>query len=205
MAIRTVPDSVERVPGPVPQAAAVEARLEALRARFPGVVLRRYLDRGPTVADDVFLAEGAVLVGDVRLAQGSSVWFGCVLRGDLTHIEVGPRSNLQDGTVVHLGDRDPTVVGADVVVGHRALLHGCVIEDACLVGMGAIVLDGAVVGTGSIVGAGAVVTAGTRIPPHSLVLGTPGRVVKTLDPDLGDFHREVAAKYTRLAHNHRVG
>lgn len=205
MAIRTVPDSVDAVSGPHPDAAALDARLDLLREAFPGVIFRRYLDRVPTVGARVFLAEGAAIVGDVRLADDVSVWFGCVLRADLTHITIGPRTNLQDGTVVHLGDDDPTVVGADVIVGHRAVLHGCTIEDACLIGMQATVLDGAVIGRGSIVGAGSVVTAGTIVPPHSLVLGTPGRVVRTLDPGMADFHTEVAAKYLRLHHNHRVG
>ena len=199
MAIRTQTTSVPRAEGPPADHAALEAALDALRARLPGVTLARYLDAVPQVAEDAYVAPGAALVGDVRLAAESSVWFGCVLRADLQRIEVGARSNLQDGVVVHLGDLDPTIVGADVVVGHRAVLHGCVIGDACLIGIGAVV------GPGSVIGAGAVVPAGAQIPAGSLVLGLPAKVIKPLGPEAADFHRALAAKYTRLAWNHRRG
>jgi len=205
MATRTVTSSVTRAAGPPEDVATLEARLHALRVRFPGAVLARYRTRIPTIASDCFVAPGAALVGDVRLGPESSVWFGCVLRGDVNHIEIGARSNLQDGTVVHLGDRDPTVVAEDVVVGHRAVLHGCHIGARTLVGIQATVLDGAVIGEGSIIGAGALVPAGRVIPPGSLVLGMPGRVVRTLDPAAGEMHAALAAKYCRLQHNHRLG
>lgn len=205
MAIRTIADSVAAVPGRHPDADALEAALDALRARFPGAILGRYLDRIPTLAEDVHIAPGAALVGDVRMGPQTSVWYGCVLRGDVNTITVGARSNLQDGTVCHLGDDDPTVIGEDVVIGHRAVVHGCTIEDGCLIGIQATVLDGAVIGRGSVVGAGALVTAGTKVPPRSLVLGMPAKVVKTLGEEMEDFHRRLAAKYTRLQHNHRVG
>lgn len=205
MAIRTVTDTVDLAAGPPADLPALEAALQALRARFPGATFLRYRDTVPTVADDAFVAPGAVLVGDVRLGPQASVWPGCVLRADLARIEIGARSNVQDGTVIHLGDHDPTLVGADVVIGHRAVLHGCTVEDACLIGIQATVLDGARVGRGSVVGASALVPAAREIPPHSLVLGAPGQVVKTLDPAAEDFHRALAAKYTRLAHNHRLG
>lgn len=205
MAIRTVTDTVDLSPGPPADLPALEAALQALRDRFPGATFLRYLGHVPTVAPDAWVAPGAVLVGDVRLGPQASVWPGCVLRADLARIEVGARSNVQDGTVIHLGDHDPTLIGADVVIGHRAVLHGCTIDDACLVGIQATVLDGAHVGHGSVIGACALVPAARRIPPHSLVLGAPGQVVKTLDPAAEDFHRALAAKYTRLAHNHRLG
>lgn len=205
MTSRTVTHSVTRAAAPPRDLAALETRLAALHARFPGVILARYLDRIPNISEGCFVAPGAALVGDVRLAAQASVWFGCVLRGDVNHIEIGARSNLQDGTVVHLGDRDPTIVGADVVVGHRAVLHGCTIGDRCLVGIQATILDGAVVGAGSIIGAGALVPAGREIPPNSLVLGMPGKVVRTLPPTAGEMHAALAAKYCRLHHNHRLG
>jgi carbonic anhydrase/acetyltransferase-like protein (isoleucine patch superfamily) len=205
MASRTVTSSVPVAGGPPADLPRIEAALAALRARFPGVIVDRYLDRVPTAAADVFVAPGAALVGDVSLGEGASVWYGCVLRGDVNRIVVGARSNLQDGTVVHLGDTDPTVVGEDVVVGHRAVLHGCTAEDGCLIGIQATVLDGCRIGRGSIVGAGAVVPAGTVVPPHSLVLGTPGKVVRTLEPALEDFHRALAGKYLRLQTNYRRG
>jgi carbonic anhydrase/acetyltransferase-like protein (isoleucine patch superfamily) len=205
MAVRTVPDSVVQVDGPPRDVHVLQASLRGLRTRFPGVILERYLDRIPTIADDAHVAPGAVLIGDVTLGRQASVWPGCVLRADLAAIRIGARSNLQDGTVVHLGDEDPTIVGEDVVVGHRAVLHGCTVHDAVLVGIQATLLDGVVVGQGSVIGAGAVVTAGTVIPPRSLVLGVPAKVVKTLGEEVEDFHRRLAAKYVRLAHNHRLG
>jgi carbonic anhydrase/acetyltransferase-like protein (isoleucine patch superfamily) len=183
----------------------LEAALHTLRARFPGAIIERYLAQVPRLAENTFVATGAALVGDVEVLEGASVWYGCVLRGDINRIQLGARSNLQDGAVVHVGDRDPALIGADVVVGHRALIHGCQIEDAVLVGMGATVLDGAVIGQGSVIGAGCLVTAGTRIPPRSLVLGVPGKVKKTLTDADEVFHRELAAKYMRLAHNYRQG
>lgn len=202
---RTVVDSVTCVDGPPPELPLLHARLEALRQRFPQVVLERYLDRIPRVGDRVFIAPGAAIVGDVELGDDASIWYGCVLRGDVNRIAVGPRSNLQDGVVVHLGDHDPTTVAQDVVVGHRAVLHGCHVGAATLVGIGAVLLDGVRVGEGCIIGAGAVVTAGTEIPPHSLVLGAPAKVVRSLGGEDEAFHRALAAKYVRLAHNHRVG
>lgn len=205
MAVRTVPDSVPVVEGPPPGVEALDAAIAALRARFPGAVIERYLDRVPTIGAEVFLAPGAVIVGDVTLGEAASVWYGCVLRGDIQRVVIGARTNVQDGTVVHLGDRDPAIVGEDVVIGHRAVIHGCTVEDAVLVGIGAVVLDGAHVGRGSVVGAGAVVTAGTVIPPHSLVLGVPAKVVRELGPDEEDYHRRLAGKYVRLQHNVRRG
>ena len=185
--------------------AALDAALSELRAKHPGAIFDRYLERMPSVADDALVCAGAAVVGDVRIAEGASVWYNCVLRGDMNYIELGAYSNIQDGTVVHLGDNDPTVVAEHVVVGHRAVLHGCTIERHSLIGMQATVLDGAVIGQGSIVGAGAIVAAGAVIPPNSLVLGVPGKVVKTLPVDKEDAHRKLAEKYSRLAHNYRVG
>ncbi|MCA9623729.1 MAG: gamma carbonic anhydrase family protein [Myxococcales bacterium] len=205
MASRTVTDSVLEVAGPPADVDALEAQLDALRLRHPGVIFSRYLAAIPQVDPSCYLAPGAAIVGDVRLGPQASVWFGCVLRGDVNRIEVGARSNLQDGTVVHLGDDDPTLIGEDVVIGHRAVVHGCTIGDGTLVGISATILDGATIGHGSIIGAGAVVTAASEIPPHSLVLGVPAKVVKTLDPSAEDFHRALAGKYTRLAHNYRIG
>ena len=197
--------SCPRVAGPPPNLPAVVERLNQLQARFPRAIIERYRDRVPEVHDSALVCAGSVLVGDVKLAANVSIWHTAVLRGDLNYIEVGENSNVQDGAVVHLGDNDPTIIMEDVVVGHRAMLHGCTIEGGVLIGMQATVLDGAVVGHGSIVGAGAVVSAGTKIPPHSLVLGLPGKVVKTLDPGKEAFNRALAEKYCRLAFNHLNG
>lgn len=205
MASRTIVESVPRVAGPPPEAEELESRLETLRDRFPGAIFERYLDKIPRLGRFVHVARGAAVVGDVRLWDDVSIWFGCVLRGDVNRIEVHERSNIQDGTVIHLGDLDPTVVGEEVVVGHRAVLHGCRIDGGCLIGIQATILDGVTVGQGSIVGSGTLITAGTTIPPRSLVLGVPGKVVRTLTASDEEFHRKLAGKYMRLAHNYREG
>jgi carbonic anhydrase/acetyltransferase-like protein (isoleucine patch superfamily) len=205
MASRTVVDSVKTVEGPPARLEALQAELAALRGRLPGAIVERYLDRVPRVAEPVFVAPGAVLVGDVTLHAHVSVWFGCVLRGDVNRIEVRERSNLQDGTVVHLGDDDPTLVGEEVVVGHRAVIHGCTIGGGTLVGIQATILDGVKIGEGCVIGAGTLIPAGREIPARSLVLGTPGKIIRTLTAADEEFHRHLAGKYTRLAHNYRVG
>ena len=135
----------------------------------------------PEIHDEVFVAPGAAIIGDVKIDSGSSIWFNVVVRGDVNHITIGKRTNIQDGSVVHVtSGTHPTELGNDVTVGHHAVLHGCRIEDGCLIGINASVLDGAVVGSQSLVAAGSVVTPGSIIPPGSFVLGTPARVVRPL-------------------------
>ncbi len=134
----------------------------------------------PTIADDAFLAPGAVLAGRVRLAAGSSVWYNAVLRAEAEDIVLGERSNIQDNASCHVDRGYPLTIGADVSVGHNAVLHGCTIEDGVLVGMHATVLNGAVVGAGSLIAAGTVVLEGAVIPPGSLVAGVPGKVRREL-------------------------
>ncbi|HEV3272987.1 MAG TPA: gamma carbonic anhydrase family protein [Candidatus Methylacidiphilales bacterium] len=143
----------------------------------------RFLFVQPQIDPTAYVAPQAVVIGDVRLAAHSSVWPTAVLRGDINFIEIGEGSNIQDGSIVHLADDLPTRVGRLVTVGHRAILHACTVEDECLIGMGATILDGAVIGRGSIVGAHALVTKETRIPPGSLVMGTPAKVARALSPD----------------------
>lgn len=140
-------------------------------------------DRAPQVHADAWVAPTATLVGGVRLGARSSVWFGAVLRADSDDITVGPESNLQDGVVVHVDSGFPVRVGDRVTVGHGAVLHGCVVEDDCLVGMGATLLNGVTVGRGSLVAAGAVLLEGTSVPPGSLVAGVPGKVRRDLTDD----------------------
>jgi carbonic anhydrase/acetyltransferase-like protein (isoleucine patch superfamily) len=199
----TIATSVSVVDGPLPDAASLDARLAELRGRFPRAIIDRYLASLPVVGARALIFPGAAVVGDVTLGEDVSVWYGCVLRGDLRPVTVGARSNVQDGTVVHVADDGPCDIGADCIIGHRAMIHACRIEDACLIGMQATILDNAVVGAGSVVGAGAVVTQRTVIPPRSLVLGMPAKVVKTLTPDEEAFHRAHAAKYVRLKENYR--
>jgi carbonic anhydrase/acetyltransferase-like protein (isoleucine patch superfamily) len=198
----TITTSVTVIPGPLPDADALDARVAALRARFPRAIVDRYLAALPAVGKGVLIAPGATLVGDVRLGDDSSVWYGAILRGDIAPIIVGARSNLQDGAVVHVADGAPCTLGEEVVVGHRVMLHACRIEDGCLIGMQSTILDEAVIGQGSIIGAGALVTQRTVIPPRSLVLGVPARVIRTLTADDEVFHRAVALKYVRLKENY---
>jgi carbonic anhydrase/acetyltransferase-like protein (isoleucine patch superfamily) len=156
----------------------------------------------PEVADDAWVAPGAVLVGRVRLGDGSSVWYGAVLRGDGDAITVGAGSNVQDGTVVHADPGFPAVIGDGVVVGHGAVVHGCTVEDGCLIGMGSRVLNGARIGAGSLVAAGAVVLEGTQVPPGSLVAGVPAKVRRPLTDEEGAGIRLAAEHYIELAREH---
>ena len=165
--------------------------------------LALHLDARPTIHPTAFVAPGAALIGDVTLAEESSVWFQTVLRGDLNRIVIGPRSNVQDGAVVHLADDLGTFVGELVTVGHKAILHACTIADEVLIGMGAIILDGAEIGARSIIGAGALVTGGKKIPPGSLVLGSPARIVRTLSPEEQAGIRVWAEKYVGLSRAYR--
>ena len=199
----TSTSSVEVVAGLHPDAASLDARLADLRQQFPRALIERYLALLPTLGRDVAVCPGATLVGDVRLGDDVSIWFGAVLRGDLAPVTVGKGSNVQDNSVLHVGDHSPCVIGEQTVVGHRAMLHGCRGEDGCLIGMQATVLDDVVVGEGSLVGAAALITPGTVIPPRSLVLGAPAKVVRRLDDEAFAFHRALAGKYVRLKENYR--
>ena len=165
--------------------------------------LSQYLDAKPTIHPTAFVATGADIIGDVTLAEESSVWFQTVLRGDINRIVIGPRSNVQDGAVVHLADDYGTYVGELVTVGHKAILHACTIADEVLVGMGAIVLDGAEVGARSIIGAGALVTGGKKIPSGSLVLGSPAKVIRTLSLEEQAGIKTWAEKYVALSKAYR--
>lgn len=160
-------------------------------------------DRRPEVDPTAFVAGTAVVVGEVRLGAGVSVWYQAVLRGDTESIVVGAGSNLQDNTTVHADPGFPAVIGARVSVGHNAVLHGCTVEDDVLVGMGATVLNGARIGTGSLVAAGAVVPQGVQVPPGSLVAGVPARVRRVLGPDERAGLRANAERYLLLADVHR--
>jgi gamma-carbonic anhydrase len=142
--------------------------------------LETYLRKQPTLGQGVYIARGAVVVGDVTLGDGASVWYNAVLRGDINRIVVGRHSNIQDNAVLHLAGELGCILGDHVTVGHAAVVHACTVRDRCLIGMGAVILDEAVIGEESLVGARALVTQGTRIPPGSLVLGAPARVARSL-------------------------
>ena len=153
----------------------------------------------PTIGEDVFLAPTAVLVGDVRVGDRANIWFGTVLRGDISHIEIGPGCSIQDTAVIHCATDLPTVIGSDVVVGHGAMLEGCTIEDGALIGMGAIVLQHARVGTGALVAAGTVVAERQEIAPGVLAAGIPARVLKReLSGSAAAWTGSAAAEYQEL-------
>jgi carbonic anhydrase/acetyltransferase-like protein (isoleucine patch superfamily) len=152
-------------------------------------MLRPYRGILPRVHPTAFIDASAQVIGDVDIGEESSVWMCVVMRGDVNRIRIGPRSNVQDGTIVHvMKDTHPTTIGADVTIGHAAVVHGCTIEDRCLIGMGAILLNGVTIGTGSIVAAGTLLPEGTQVPARSLVMGSPGKVRRTLsDADLEEI------------------
>jgi carbonic anhydrase/acetyltransferase-like protein (isoleucine patch superfamily) len=165
-----------------------------------------FLLRQPSIHPSAFIAPNAVVLGDVTIGKDASVWYNTVLRGDINRIEVGEGSNIQDGSVLHLTAERGCVIGSYTTVGHMAMLHACTVGDECLIGMGAIVLDGAEIGARSIIGAGALVTQGKVIPPGSMVLGSPAKIVRTLTEEEQDGLREWAARYVRLIpHYHTLG
>jgi len=150
-----------------------------------------------------FIAPDATVIGEVTLAANVSVWFGAVLRGDTDRIEVGEGSNVQDNAVLHTDPGSPCIIGADVTIGHGAVVHGCTVEDGALIGINATVLSGALVGTGSIIGAGAVVMEGVVIPPASLAVGIPAKVVRALDEVERSAGERGAAKYQERARSYK--
>lgn len=144
-------------------------------------MLYQLADQHPSVADDVFVAPGAHVIGNVELKKGASVWFNSVLRGDMDKLTIGENSNIQDGSVLHTDEGIPLTIGKGVTVGHKVMLHGCEIGDYSLVGINAVVLNGAKIGKYCIIGANALITENMEIPDYSLVVGSPGKVIKTLD------------------------
>ena len=159
------------------------------------MIIRSSRGVSPRAAASARGAENIALIGDVTIGEQVSLWYGCVLRGDVSPIAVGDGSNIQDGCVLHGATDLPTVVGRGVVVGHNAIVHGCVVEDGCLIGMGATLLNGCRIGAESIVGAGALVPENRVIPPRSLVLGVPGRVVRAVTDQEAAAVRENARHY----------
>ncbi len=170
--------------------------------------LDRFLRCSPRVGKGVYIARGAVVLGDVTLGEASSVWYNAVLRGDIERIVVGRGSNIQDNAVVHLADDLPCLIGDYVTVGHSAIVHACTIGDECLIGMGATVLDGAVIGEQCIIGAQSLVPPGKHIPPGSVVMGVPGKIVKQLSAEERAGLRTWADKYVANAAyclEHQIG
>jgi gamma-carbonic anhydrase len=172
--------------------------------------LDTFLRKQPRLGKNVYLAKNATVLGDVKLGDHASVWYGAVLRGDINRIVVGHHSNIQDNAVLHLADDYGCIVGNYVTVGHSAIVHACKVGDEVLIGMGAIILDGAVIGKQSLIGAKALVTQGMKIPPGSLVLGAPAKVVRKLTPQERAGLKYWATKYVAngaycLKHQINVG
>ena len=156
------------------------------------------------VHPEAWIAPGAVVVGSVTVGEGSSIWFGCVIRGDIAPVSIGRLTNIQDGCILHVGAKHPCNLGDRVSLGHGAIVHGATIEDDCLIAMRATVLNGAVIGKGSVVGAGAVVPEGMVVPPGSLVLGIPAKVVKPVDDRLRAGISATAEGYAGYARGYRA-
>ena len=166
-------------------------------------MLHAYLGNQPDIHPTAFIAPSADVIGRVRLAKDSSVWFNAVLRGDVNRIEIGEGTNIQDGSIVHVDDENPCLIAEYVHVGHHVNLHGCVVKPGAMIGIGAIVLSGAEVGEEAIIGAGSVVLEGTKVPPRPLVVGTPGKVVRQVTKENLEYVRRWAEKYVQLAKDYR--
>ena len=169
-------------------------------------MLHKFKKWFPKIKKSAWIAPSADVIGNVKIGQDSSVWFGTVIRGDVHKIRIGERTSIQDLSMVHvthykqedMKDGHPTIIGDDVTIGHKVMLHGCTIENGCLIGMSATILDGAVIGEGSIVGAHSLVTSNKVFPPHSLIMGSPAKVIKTLTQDEVDSLIEHAARYVKF-------
>ncbi len=152
-------------------------------------MIAKFKEKFPKIEKPAFIADNAVITGDVEIKEDASIWYGAVLRGDIEPIVVGKGSNVQDGCVLHTSEGTPCILGDYVSVGHAAILHGCRIENYCLIGMGATIIDDAVIGEESIVGACALVTKGKKFPPRSMILGNPAKVVRSLtDEEVAGLH-----------------
>lgn len=164
-----------------------------------------FLLRRPRIASSAFIAPTATLLGDVTIGDHASVWYGAVLRGDINRIVVGDRSNVQDGSVLHLSAEHGCLIGNDVTVGHMAMLHACTIGNEVLIGMGAIILDGVEIGDRCIIGAGSLVTQNKKIPPGSMVMGSPAKVVRELTVEEQEGIAGWAARYVALIPHYLAG
>jgi carbonic anhydrase/acetyltransferase-like protein (isoleucine patch superfamily) len=166
-------------------------------------MIGRYLNSFPRVDASAWVAPSADVIGDVEIGAESSVWYGCVVRGDVFPIRIGARTNVQDHCVLHVThDKYATVLQDDVTIGHRVVLHGCTVESGALVGIGAVVLDQAVIGAGALVGAGSLVTPGTRVPPGMVAMGSPARVIREVTDKERAWMEESTRIYVGLAKDH---
>jgi carbonic anhydrase/acetyltransferase-like protein (isoleucine patch superfamily) len=166
-------------------------------------MITNFKDKNPKIHETVFIAPSADVIGDVTIGENSSIWHHAVLRGDVDRIEIGSYTNVQDGTIVHVAKGNPAIIGNNVTIGHGVIVHGCTVKDNAFIGMGAIILDGAVIGEGALVGAGALVTEGKEIPPYTLAVGVPAKVVKELSKEYIEMAKKRALEYAELAREYR--
>ena len=173
--------------------------------QHPGAIILPYKGMMPTIHPEAFIAPGAVVIGDVHVGKDANIWFGCVVRGDVNYIRIGERTNIQDGTIVHVTRKTaPTVIGADVTIGHQAVIHGCTLENESFVGMGACVIDGAVVETHGFVAAGAMLAPNKRVASGAMWAGNPARFFRELTDKEHAYFLESAAHYVDLAREYRA-
>jgi len=169
-------------------------------------MLKKYLDKLPTIDADAWVADEALVIGDVVVADHASIWFQTVVRGDVSYVRIGARTNIQDHCTIHVTrDACPTVIHEDVTVGHRAVLHGCEVKSGALIGIGAIVLDNAVIEEGALVGAMSLVAPGMRVPAGHLVMGQPARVVRPVKDSERAWMAETVDNYVRYARDYKQG
>jgi carbonic anhydrase/acetyltransferase-like protein (isoleucine patch superfamily) len=170
-----------------------------------GPIILPWRGVSPTIASDAFIAPGAVVIGDVVIGSGATIWFNCVLRGDVNYIRVGARTNIQDGTVVHVSYKThPTIIGDDVLIGHMATIHGCTLESKAFVGMRATVMDGVVVEREAMVAAGALIAPGKRVPQKQMWAGAPARFVREVKPEELKSFADAVERYAGLGEEYRA-
>ena len=174
-------------------------------------MIYNFRGESPKIGEKTWVADSADIIGEVEIGKDCSIWFGTVIRGDVHYIKIGDRTSVQDCSMLHVthykkadkSDGSPTIIGNDVTIGHRVMLHGCTIEDACLIGMSATILDNAVIGKESIVGAGSLVTKGKKFPPRSLIMGSPAKVVRELtDEEVAELYAS-AKRYVGFKDEYR--
>ena len=162
-------------------------------------MIKNFLDKKPRIAPNVFIAESADVIGHVTIEEGASIWFHAVLRGDTNKITVGKKSNVQDLCVIHASPTCPVVIGEDVTIGHRAVIHGCTIGNRCLIGMGSVIMDGAKIGDDSVIAAGSLLTNNTEVLSNSVFMGAPAKFVRNLKPGEYEWLKKSAQNYCELA------
>ena len=169
-----------------------------------GAIIMPYKGIMPTIHPEAFIAPGAVVIGDVHIGRESNVWFGCVIRGDVNTIRIGARTNIQDGTIVHVTrETGPTVIGSGITIGHKVMLHACTLEDECFIGMNATIIDGVVVERSAFVAAGSMVPPNKRIPGGQMWAGNPAKYFRDLKPQELDFIPVSAQHYVDLANEYK--